>query len=273
MSTVAPAVPRGFMRRAGRRVTDWAPAVVVFVLVIVIWQKLIDIFEVQQFLLPKPSAIADALRDNWTTLRHAGVYTFKEALRGFVIGSGAAIALALVVARFRRVGGALMPYAVAANAVPIIAFAPITNNWFGPFNPASKAAIAAVLCFFPVFVNTVRGLTSVRPEQIELMQSYAAGELDIFRRVRAPNALPFVFTGLKVATVLSMIGAIVGEYFGGSFDALGVLIQSNVSLFNFPLAWAGIIVASVLGISFYAAVALLEHVFTGWYPSAGFQSE
>jgi NitT/TauT family transport system permease protein len=243
------------------------------VLVIAVWEALVDVLDVKQFLLPKPSAIADALRDNWTTLRHAGVFTFKEAFAGFVFGSGIGILVALAVARFRRVGEALMPYAIAANAVPIIAFAPITNNWFGPFNPSSKAAIAGILCFFPVFVNTVRGLTSVRPEQIELMHSYAAGELSIFRRVRVPNALPFVFTGLKVATVLSMIGAIVGEYFGGSFEALGVLIQSNVALFNFPLAWAGIVVASAFGIAFYAAVAVVEHLATGWYPSAGFQSE
>jgi NitT/TauT family transport system permease protein len=272
LSTVVQPIPPGLLRRSGRRLTDWIPAVVVFVLVLVVWQKLVEIFDIQQFLLPKPTAIADALRDNWATLRKAGVYTFEEALRGFVIGSGAAILLALVVARFRRIGGALMPYAIAANAVPIVAFAPITNNWFGPFNPASKVAIAAVLCFFPVFVNTVRGLTSVRPEQIELMRSYAAGELAIFRRVRAPNALPFVFAGLKIATVLSMIGAIVGEYFGGSFDALGVLIQSNVSLFNFALAWAGIVVASAFGLAFYAAVAIVEHLATGWYPR-GFQSD
>ena len=120
-----------------------------------------------------------------------------------------------------------MPYAIAASAIPIIAFAPITNAWFGPFGKTSKMAIAAVLCFFPVFVNTLRGLTSVRPASIELMRSYAAGEIDIFRRVRFPTALPFLFTALKIATVLSMIGAIVGEYFGRLPEALGVLINSR----------------------------------------------
>ena len=109
-----------------------------------------------------------------------------------------------------------MPYAIAANAIPIIAFAPITNNWFGLLSPASKIAIAAIICFFPVFVNTLRGLTSVRPASIELMRSYAAGEVEIFRRVRIPNALPYIFSALKVATVLAMIGAIVADYFGGS---------------------------------------------------------
>ena len=167
------------------------------------------------------------------TLWPAGWYTFKEALGGFVGGSVAGILFAPLVARFRLVGAALMPFAIAANAVPIIAFAPIFNVWFDPLSPHSKMAIAAVLCFFPVIVNTLRGLQSVRPQQIELMRSYAASELEIFRRVRVPTALPYVFTALKVASVLAMIGAIVGEYFGGSFNALGVLIRSDAQIFDF----------------------------------------
>ena len=131
----------------------------------------------------------------------------------------------MIVARFRVVGLVLLPIAIAANAVPIIAFAPIFNVWFNPLSPHSKMAIAAVLCFFPVLVNTLRGLPSVRPSQIELMRSYAGGELEIFRRVRVPTALPYLFTALKVATVLAMIGAVVGEYFGGSYEALGVQIR------------------------------------------------
>src|SRR3989440_7785098 len=119
-----------------------------------------------------------------------------------------------------------MPYMIAANAIPIIAFAPIMNAWFDPFSKGSKMAIAAVLCFFPVLVNTLRGLTSVRPESIELMRSYAAGEVEIFRRVRLPNSLPYLFASLKVASVLAMIGAIVGEYFGGSLESLGIQIKS-----------------------------------------------
>ena len=122
-----------------------------------------------------------------------------------------------------------MPIFIAANAVPIIAFAPIFNAWFNPISPNSKIAVAAVLCFLPVMVNTLRGLQSASPRQIELMRSYAASELEIWRRVRIPTALPFLFTALKVASVLAMIGAIVGEYFGGALNALGVLINSEAS--------------------------------------------
>lgn len=185
-----------------------------------------------------------------------------------MIGCTAAILVALLLARWRGLGRALMPYAIAANAIPIVAFAPITNNWFGLLNPLSKMAIAAVLCFFPVLVNTLRGLTSVRPSSIELMRSYACGEVEIFRRVRIPTALPFVFAALKIATVLAMIGAIVGDYFGGSQEALGILIRRSAGIFAFREAWAAIVVASVLGIAFYAAVALAERVVMRWHPSA-----
>jgi NitT/TauT family transport system permease protein len=128
--------------------------------------------------------------------------------------------------------------------------------------------IAAVLCFFPVFVNTLRGLTSVRTSSIELMRSYAAGELAIFRRVRFPNALPYIFSALKVASVLAMIGAVVAEYFGGSQEALGVQIRNSAALFAFETAWAAILVASVLGVAFYLAIALIEHATLDWHPSA-----
>jgi NitT/TauT family transport system permease protein len=267
-STVVEPVPRGSLARGvGRRARDWAPAVAVFILGILAWEGLVRGLGVERFLLPPLSDIAETFWNDRETFVDAGIFTFKEALGGFLIGSGLAILCALVLARWRPLGDALMPYAIAANAVPIIAFAPITNNWFGILSPSSKMAIAAVICFFPVMVNTLRGLTSVRPESIELMHSYAAGQRDIFRRVRIPNSLPYMFAGLKVATVLAMIGAIVGDYFGGSQDALGILIRRSAGIFAFEEAWAAILVASVLGILFYAAVALIERLAMSWHPS------
>jgi NitT/TauT family transport system permease protein len=251
-----------------KRVREWAPAVVVFLLGIALWEGGTRGLDVERFLLPPLSDILRTLWDESDTLWSAGFFTFKEALGGFVIGCTAAVLCALVLARWKRLGGALMPYMIAANAIPIIAFAPITNNWFGLLNPLSKMVIAAVLCFFPVLVNTLRGLTSVRPSSIELMRSYAAGEIEIFRRVRIPNSLPYLFSALKVATVLAMIGAIVGDYFGGSQEALGIQIRRSAGVFAFDEAWAAIMVASVLGIVFYAAVALAERLTMGWQPSA-----
>jgi NitT/TauT family transport system permease protein len=256
----------GYTRRFARQAGDWIPALVVFVAGIAAWEGAIVAFDIQKFLLPKPSDIALSCWDQRGTLWPAGWYTFREALGGFVIGSVGGMAVATVVGRFRSLGTALMPIAIAANAIPIIAFAPIFNAWFDPLSPNSKIAIAAVLCFFPVMVNTLRGLTSVSPRQIELMRSYAASELTVWRRVRVPTALPYVFTALKVASVLAMIGAVVGEYFGGSYDALGVLIRSKAQILDFETAWAGILVASVLGIVLYLAVSISERVLVRWSP-------
>jgi NitT/TauT family transport system permease protein len=256
------------LRKAG----DWGPALVVFVLVIALWEGSIAAFHIQQFLLPKPS---DIVKSFWTerhTLWPAGWYTFKEALGGFAIGSGLAMVAATLVGRFKTVGTAFMPIAIAANAVPIIAFAPIFDIWFNPLSPSSKMAIAAVLCFLPVMVNTLRGLQAASPRQIELMRSYAASDLEIWRRVRVPAALPFVFTALKVSSVLAMIGAIVGEYFGGAFNALGVLINSDAQIFNFVRAWAGILLASILGLALYFSVVLAERIVVRWAPPEGIDS-
>jgi NitT/TauT family transport system permease protein len=246
---------------------EWAPAFAVFAIGILAWQGLVAAYNVQEFLLPKPSVIAQPFWDERGTLWDAGIYTFKEALGGFALGSSLGILSALIFAAFRPLGTAFMPFAVAANAIPIIAFAPIMNDWFGLLNPFSKMAIAAVLCYFPVLINTVRGLTSVDPRSIELMRSYAAGRGAIFRRVRIPASLPHLFAGLKIASVLSMIGAIVGEYFGGPITALGVTILNASAYSNFPVAWAGIVMASAFGILFYGAVALAERLTTSWDPS------
>jgi NitT/TauT family transport system permease protein len=250
----------------GRGVREWFPAAIVLVGGIALWEAIVKGAGVQRFLLPAPSAIWTAFTGNQAALWHEGWTTFQEALGGFAIGCSAGILFALVVSRWNVLGSALLPYAIAANAVPIIAFAPITNAWFNPLTKTSHMVIAAVLCFFPVFVNVVRGLRSVKPAQIELMRSYAVGELTVFRLVRVPTALPFLFTALRVASVLAMIGAIVSEYYGGSLDTLGANIQQDASLFQFEKAWAEIIIACVLGIGFYLAVALLERVATRWQP-------
>src|SRR5205823_4044169 len=155
MSSAAPVLPRAVKigDRAGRRARDWAPAILVFGLGLGLWQWIFpDVFHVKRFLLPRFSAVMTTFWDERHPLWSAGWFTFKEALGGFALGCGLAFLLALVLARWKPVGRALMPYAIAANAIPIIAFAPITNAWFGILSPWSKIVIAAVLCFFPVLV-------------------------------------------------------------------------------------------------------------------------
>jgi NitT/TauT family transport system permease protein len=264
---VAPVQGERLLGRSIRHAREWIPAALILVLGIGLWEAVVVGLDVERFLLPPPSDIATTFWEDRDGLWSAGWYTFKEAVGGFAIGCSAGILFAVVIARWHGLRGALMPYAIAANAVPIIAFAPITNNWFGVTGMTSKMVIAAVLCFFPVMVNTMKGLTSVTPSSIELMRSYAADDLTVFRRVRLPSALPYVFTGLKVATVLAMIGAIVGDYFGGAPGALGVEIRRWVGIFAFDQAWAGIVLASAFGIVFYGSVAIVERRVLSWHPS------
>jgi NitT/TauT family transport system permease protein len=264
--TAAVLAGRGPSRNRFRRALgDAVPVVAVLVGLILVWEIGLGLLGVQQFLLPRPSAIAAAVVDQWATLVEGATYTATEAVGGLVVGSVVGIVVAFAAARWTIARESLLPVAIAANSMPIIAFAPITNNWFGSENPLSRMAIVAVMVFFPIMVNTVRGLTFVNPSTLELMRSYAATELQVLRRVRIPNALPYVFTAFKVATTLSVIGAVVGEYFGGPRTALGVYISGEATLFRFANAWAAILFACVLGIGFYLVGAILERLVLPWY--------
>ena len=304
--------------------------IVILVVILLVWEGLVTALRIEQFLLPKPSAIlsnlvrvvrvetADkrqltdseiaallranrllvelpdgispaivaALEDariaefrqgsrrvlvargvNLTPILQASWFTLKEALGGLAMGGLAGILVALATARWTATREALLPFAIAANSMPIIAFAPIFNNWFGLDNPFSKMAIVAMMVFFPIMINCVRGLVSVPPRSLELMRSYAASEFAILFKARIPNARPYLFSGLKVAGALAMIGAIVGEYFGGPRIALGVFITQEASLFRFASAWAAIFIACTMGISLYLLILLAERLAMPWHSS------
>ena len=254
----------------------YLPTILIAVTVLVIWELIVRIFNIQQFLLPKPSDIAAEFinevnlflsPEESSILFESSGATLWEATGGFVIGCGLGILVALITARWTIVSEATMPFAIAANSVPIIAFAPIMNNWFGITNPASKMAIVTVIVFFPTMINTVRGLTLIDPRQVELMQSYAASPFKILFSLRIPNALPYIFSALRVASALSMIGAVVAEFFGGPRATLGVFITQEASAFDFARAWSAILMASIIGISFYLIVLFAERRLMPWHVS------
>lgn len=249
------------------RLKRYLPALVVFVLAIILWEAFVLVFDIQNFLLPRPTRIAVTFIELFDRLVHIGWFTTKEALGGFAIGTISGILVALATARWTTASETLLPFAIAANSVPIIAFAPILNNWFGIDNPLAKMMIVAVIVFFPVMINTVRGLTLVDPAALELMRSYAAGEFQILFRLRLPNALPYMFNAFKVSAALSMIGAVVSEYFGGNRSALGVFITQEAAQFRFDNAWAAIIVACIVGITFYLIIITLERLIIPWHAS------
>lgn len=249
------------------RAARYLPPLAVFVGVIGLWEV-----AVRTPVLPPPSAIVEALAENWSAGRwplfESARNTLVEALLGLLIGTAFGVVLGAVVARWQSARDSILPLAVAVNAIPIIAFAPIMNLWFGVLNPLSKAAIAAVLVFFPIFINVVRGLSSVSPESLELMRSYAAGEWTVLAKLRIPNALPFFLTGLKVSIVLALIGAIVGEYFGGASNVIGRIVVQSASALRWDVSWAAIILGSAAGIVLYLAVVAVERLLIPWHASA-----
>lgn len=262
--------PRGRARLV-RSLREQAPAIVVFVGVIVAWELIVRALAIRAFILPPPSTIVAALVDFWGAGRwplfESARTTLFEALGGLVIGTLIGLVVAFAIARWATARDAALPFAIAANAIPIIAIAPIFNAWFGVTNPLSKMMLAALLVFFPVMINVTRGLTAVEPSALELMRSYAASEWEILRKVRIPNALPYFLTALKLATTLSLIGAIVGEYFGGSSTVIGRVVVQSASALRFDVTWAAIMLGAAAGIVMYLAVAALERLLIPWHPS------
>ncbi|MCI0426029.1 MAG: ABC transporter permease subunit, partial [Actinobacteria bacterium] len=197
----------------------------------------------------------------------AGWNTLVEAVTGLVGGTVLGVIVALATVRWAPVREGLMPLAIAANSIPIIALAPIANGMFSITSPVPKMVVVGVVVFFPVMVNTARGLLEVDPDQLELMESYAAAPSEVMWRVRVPHAIPFFFSALRVVAVLSIVFAIVAEYFGGSQDVLGQYILTKASLFVYPDAWAAILVASIMGVTLYLVVTLLERLAMPWHVS------
>lgn len=243
------------------------PAIGAFFAVIVLWESATRLFNVQSFILPRPSEIATTFLQKRAEVWGAGFRTLYEALGGLLIGTVLGVGAALVSARWLRVRRGLLPIAVAASAMPIVALAPIMNQWFTVTSPVSKMMIVAVMIFFPVMINTTRGLTDIDAAQVELMRSYASRQRQVLTDIQIPTALPYFFNAMKVATSLSLIGAIVAEYFGGPQDVLGQYIINRANLFQFADAWAAILVASLMGIALYLIVVVVERMVMPWHVS------
>ena len=249
---------------ARRRVAEFAPAVVVFVVVLALWEGTLLVLGVQSFLVPRPTVIASSLVAEWPTLSRGIVYTGTEALGGLAAGLVLGTLGGLLTARWATARETLLPIAIGASTIPIIAFAPITINWFGPESVLSRMTIVALMVFFPVMVNTIRGLTQVDPAALELMDSYAAGAGTTLFKLRVPNALPYWFTALRIATTLSVIGAVVGEFFGGPLYSLGIYITLETGHSRYPTAWAAIVLACALGIVTYHTAIVVERLAVPW---------
>lgn len=201
-------------------------------------------------------------------LIEASTFTLGEAMLGFAIGGILGFILAVIFAHSSLFQRGLLPYVVASQTVPILAIAPMVVIWMRNVGYTDLAVpiIAAYLTFFPVTIYTLRGLTSVQPTALELMQSYAASRLEILWKLRLPNALPQIFTALKISATASVVGAIIGELPSGIQRGLGIAILNFTQFYNQspPRLWATIVASALVGILFYVAMSLLEKLVIRW---------
>jgi NitT/TauT family transport system permease protein len=234
-----------------------------FVGVVAAWEIAVRAFGISPLILPAPSRIAlelYALSDRMVF--HAAV-TLTEAICGLLIGASCALTAAVLMTALPLLRRVTFPLLVASQMVPSVVFAPILLVWFG-YGLLSKILIAAIICFFPVVVSTAQGLTAVQPELLELAGTVGASDTRVFLRIRLPNAMPYFVTSLKPATTLAMIGAVVGEFIGGS-AGLGSLIVLYIRFLNMPAMFATVIVLVVVGIGLFAVIETAGLMSIGWY--------
>ncbi len=249
--------------RAGRLVV---PALFGITL-LVIWEGLVRGLGVPAVILPPPSAIAARIASSTDILWADFVQTFvKGALSGYAIGCGAALLTAVLIDRSAFLKAGLLPVGSFMAALPVVGIAPILVMWFG-FDWQSKAAVVVVMVYFPVLVNAVAGLQAAEPMQRDLMATWGASHWQSLWKLRVPAALPFVFNGLKIATTLALIGAIVAEFFGSPTVGMGFRISTEVGRLALDMVWAEIAVAALAGSAFYGCIALIERRMTFWHPS------
>lgn len=240
------------------------PPVALFVVVVGIWELAVRGGLVSSYILPTPSAIVIELADLVTGTMlwgHAGI-TLYETVAGFVLGSAGAFVLAMLSGLSPTVRSMIHPYMVALQVTPRVAIAPIIIAWLG-FGPQPKVVLAATICFFPVYINTLTGILAVDADQQEMFRSIRASRWSTFRHLLLPSTLPITFAGLKTAMTLALIGAIVGEFVSAQ-EGLGLLVQQFSFSLNMAAAFAVLIFLTFLGLALFFVMELLDRWLVYW---------
>lgn len=237
-----------------------------FLLALVLWELTIRLFDVPEYIIPKPSQAFAALAINWRLMLDYTWVTTVEIVLGFLAGSVGGGLLAIAVHRYALLDAALNPLIIFFQIIPKIALAPIFLLWFG-FGLAPKVILVAVIAFFPVTLNTIAGLVATNPDLGHLVQSVGGTRGQYLWRVQLPSALPHIFAGLKIAMTFSVIGAVVGEFAGG-FEGLGYLILFSSSQVKTPLLFAALFAIAALGLVLYYAIVWLEYWALPWQRSS-----
>ncbi len=238
------------------------PPLIFILVVLVAWELAVRLLALPEFLLPSPNRIAGRLSENMPALLPHVLVTGTEAVLGFFLGMALGVSLAVIFVYSRTVEQGVYPYAIALKNIPVVALAPLLVVWFGN-GIFPKVLVAAIICFFPVVVNTVKGLRSVDEEAFDLLDSLAASRLQVFTKLRVPVSLPYLFAALRVAATLAVIGAIVGE-FAGADRGLGFFIMISSHRLETVDMFVGIVLSSLLGIGMFYSVVVLERIFVPW---------
>jgi len=238
------------------------PLAAVLALLLIWWQS-IEIFGIRPFIAPSPVAVGEVLVSRFDMLMENLLPTSIEAVLGFLLGNFAGIAIATAFVYSRTMEEAFFPVAVMINTIPVVAKAPILVLLLGN-GMAPKIAIAALVCFFPTLVNMTRGLRDVSNEHVELMHILSATPREVFLKLRVFNALPYLFSALKIAASTAVIGAIVGEWIG-STTGIGALIISATYNFDSPLLYATIVVGSTFAALFFGVITMVERRVLKWH--------
>ena len=278
-STAANSVvpPRGGAGTSRKRV--WSPRtestlriaapITLGLIVLGVWQLLVTVGGVSDYLLPSPASIVGELVEFWPAVVSATILTGTNALLGLLVGSVLGIVLSAIAARWHIADQMSAPIIAALAVVPIVALAPVLNSMFGADSQFGRQAIAAIASFVPVFLNTLRGFRQTRPVHRDLMKAYAANSTQMLRSLTLPTARPFILTGIRIASSLAVISALVAEYFGGPRGGLGSLIATSAASSAYARAWAYVAASIALGLLFYLATLALERLVLRRVPAGG----
>jgi len=246
--------------RAETRIGRIMPPLIFGVAFLLLWEVVVRGFNLKPYFLAAPSKIIEQFFKNAGRIWEASAVSGTNALVGLIVGTVLGIAMSFVLSRFRFLGELITPLAISLNAIPIFVLVAVLNNMYSITSETPRRFMVTLVVYFIVLVNVAKGLTQVRSTHIELMHSYAASEFSIMRKVRVPNAVPYLFTALKVAAPASVITAFVSEYFGGLQNGLGSRITSNIANSKNAAAWAYVFGACLLGLVFYTLSIILESV-------------
>ena len=231
-------------------------------IILLFWHYYIVFFNVPAVVLPSPWDVAAAMHSYTQALLSESWITFLECVYGFFLAMAIGIPIAVIMTYSRLLNSMFYPLLVASQSIPKVALAPILLVWFGT-GLESKLAMVFVISFFPIVVDTATGLRTTSPELLELARSLQSSRLQTFTKIQLPSALPFIFSGAKIAVTLAVIGAVIGEFIGAN-QGLGNLLLVANSQMNTSLAWAALIVLSALGMILYASVVLTERILMPW---------